>query len=260
VLLPIIFFRLEHVVGIDWRSVRLVATMLRLMGYRMKASKSRLRVLAIDVGGTHVKLLATGHRTPIKIDSGPKMTARQMVRDVLRAVAGWKYDVVSIGYPGPVLHERPVIEPHNLGGGWVGFDFRKAFRHPVKLINDAAMQALGSYHGGRMLFLGLGTGLGSALIVDGILQPMELAHLPYKHGRTYEDYVGDAGLKRSGKKKWRRRVLEVVAELSASMEADYVVLGGGNAKLLKRLPRGVRLGENSNAFLGGFRLWRSPAR
>jgi polyphosphate glucokinase len=187
------------------------------------------------------------------------MTAKQMVLDVLRAVAGWKYDVVSIGYPGPVLHQQPVIEPHNLGRGWVGFDFRKAFRHPVKIINDAAMQALGSYKGGRMLFLGLGTGLGSALIVDSVLQPLELAHLPYKHGRTYEEYVGKAGLKRLGKRKWRRHVLDVVTALKASLEADYVVLGGGNAKLLKRLPRGVRLGENSNAFLGGFRLWRHPA-
>jgi polyphosphate glucokinase len=227
-----------------------------MRGSEMKKPKQELRVLAIDVGGTHVKLLAAGHRTPIKIDSGPKMTAKQMVRDILRAVAGWKYDVVSIGYPGPVLHGRPVIEPHNLGDGWVGFDFRKAFHRPVKVINDAAMQALGSYNGGRMLFLGLGTGLGSALIVDGMLQPLELAHLPYKHGRTYEDYVGSAGLKRSGKKEWRLRVLEVVTELKAAMEADYVVLGGGNAKMLKTLPRGARLGENSNAFRGAFRLWR----
>ena len=220
--------------------------------------KSPLRVLAIDVGGTHIKLLATGHRTPIKIDSGPRMTARQMVADVLRAVTQWQYDVVSIGYPGPVLHGKPVTEPHNLGGGWVGFDFRKAFHHPVRILNDAAMQALGSYHGGRMLFLGLGTGLGTALIVDGILQPLELAHLPYKHGRTYEDYVGKAGLKRLGKKKWRRHVMDVVRELKASLEADYVVLGGGNAKLLPRLPNGVRRGENTNAFLGAFRLWRHP--
>lgn len=180
-----------------------------------------------------------------------------MVSDVLRAVAGWRYDVISMGYPGPVLHHQPVVEPHNLGLGWVGFDFRKAFHRPVKIINDAAMQALGSYHGGRMLFLGLGTGLGSALIVDGTLQPLELAHLPYKHGRTYEDYVGEKGLERLGKKKWRRHVLEVVRELKNSLEADYVVLGGGNAKLLKRFPRNVRLGDNRNAFLGGFRLWRN---
>jgi polyphosphate glucokinase len=231
-------------------------------GSQMKRpkQKSRLLILVIDVGGTHIKLLATGHRTPIKIDSGPKMTARQMVADVLRAVAEWKYDVVAIGYPGPVLHGKPVVEPHNLGSGWVGFDFHKAFHRPVKIINDAAMQALGSYHGGRMLFLGLGTGLGTALIVDGILQPLELAHLPYKHGRTYEDYVGERGLERLGKKKWCRHVLDVVSELKNSLEADYVVLGGGNAKLLKRLPRNVRLGDNRNAFLGGFRLWRNPAR
>jgi polyphosphate glucokinase len=161
-----------------------------------------------------------------------------------------------VGYPGPVFHGRPLSEPHNLGHGWVGFDFKKAFgRRPVKIINDAAMQALGSYQGGRMLFLGLGTGLGSALIVDNVLEPMELAHLPYKNGRTYEDYVGLAGLKRQGKRKWRHQVNEVVRQLKSALQADYVVLGGGNASLLKKLPRGARLGDNSNAFRGGYRLW-----
>ncbi|MFI5179569.1 MAG: ROK family protein [Vicinamibacterales bacterium] len=218
------------------------------------------RILVIDVGGTHVKLLATGHQTPIKIDSGPTMTAWQMVRLVRKAAAEWKYTAVSIGYPGPVAHGRPISNPKNLGGGWVGFDFRRAFGCPVRLINDAAMQALGSYRGGRMLFLGLGTGLGSALIVDGILEPMELAHLPYKKGRSYEEYVGNAGLKRSGKKKWRRHVAEVIALLREAVQADEVVVGGGNAKLLKALPRGARLGANANAFVGGFRLWDRARR
>jgi hypothetical protein len=212
-------------------------------------------ILVIDVGGTSVKVLATGRKEPIKIPSGPDMTAGMMAKKVRQAVAGWKYSVVTIGYPGPVLHNRPVTEPHNLGRGWVGFDLRKAFGCPVKLINDAAMQALGSYEGGRMLFLGLGTGLGSALIVDGVIEPMELAHLPYKKG-TYEDYVGLAALKRFGKKKWRRHVAGVVELLKNALEADYVVLGGGNARRLKELPKGARLGDNANAFRGGIRLWK----
>ena len=215
-----------------------------------------MKVLVVDVGGTQVKLLATGQKTPIKIPSRLTMTAKEMVRRVRRAVEGWSYDVVSIGYPGAVLHGKPVSEPHNLGGGWVGFPFKRAFGRPVVVINDAAMQALGSYNSGRMLFLGLGTGLGSALIVDGVLEPMELAHLPYKKGRTYEEYVGKAGLKRLGKKQWRRHVVDVVTRLKTALEADEVVIGGGNAKLLKRLPRGVRLGANANAFLGGYRLWK----
>jgi polyphosphate glucokinase len=213
------------------------------------------QVLVIDVGGTHIKVLATGHSAPIRIDSGPATTAREMVRQVRRATSAWHYTVVSIGYPGPVLHGKPVSEPHNLGGGWLGFDFRKAFGCPVKVINDAAMQALGSYKGGRMLFLGLGTGLGAALIVDGVIEPMELAHLPYKKGRTYEDYVGEAALRRSGKKKWRRHVADVVTRLAAALEADDVVIGGGNAKKLKSVPKGARLGSNANAFVGGYRLW-----
>ncbi|MDQ6876765.1 MAG: ROK family protein [Candidatus Dormibacteraeota bacterium] len=215
-----------------------------------------MNILAIDVGGSHVKVLATGRRKPLKIESGPKMTASQMVRKVQQGTTEWHYSAVSIGYPGPVLHGKPVSEPSNLGGGWVGFDFTKAFGCPVHVINDAAMQALGSYKDGHMLFLGLGTGLGSALIVDGVLEPMELAHLPYKKGRTYEDQVGKAALKRLGKKKWRHGVADVVKRLKAALEADDVVIGGGNAKLLHKLPEGVRLGSNANAFVGGYRLWK----
>jgi polyphosphate glucokinase len=216
-------------------------------------------VLVIDVGGTHVKVLATGRKKPLKLRSGPKMTAREMVRVVRRATDGWHFSVVSIGYPGPVLHGKPVSEPRHLGGGWVRFDFKKAFGCPVRVINDAAMQALGSYRRGRMLFLGLGTGLGSALIVDGVLAPMELAHLPYKRGRTYEDYIGQAALKRFGKNKWRRHVADVVTRLKAALEADDVVVGGGNAKKLRTLPKGVRRGSNANAFVGGYRLWNDHA-
>src|SRR5258707_3608976 len=215
-------------------------------------------ILVIDVGGTHVKALVTGQKEPVKIPSGPKMTARKMVKDVRKAAAGWEYSGVSIGYPALVIHVHPLCEPHNLGSGWVVFDFKKAFGRPVKILNDAAMQALGIYKGGRMLFLGLGTGLGSAMIVDGMLQPMEVAHLPYKKGRTYEDYLGLRGLKRLGKKRWRRHVAKVVEQLKNALEADYVVLGGGNAKLLKKLPPGARLGDNSTAFTGGFRLWEEP--
>ncbi len=215
-----------------------------------------MKILVIDVGGTHVKVLATGHKQRVEIPSGPELTPAKMVAALKKATVGWKYDAVSIGYPGPVAHGRPLAEPHNLGHGWIGFDFKKAFGHrPIRMINDAAMQALGSYKGGRMLFLGLGTGLGSALIVDNFVEPMELAHLPYKKGRTYEDYLGLAGLKRQGKKKWRRHVNDVVQQLKSALQADYVVLGGGNARLLKKLPPGARLGDNANAFEGGYRLW-----
>jgi polyphosphate glucokinase len=213
-------------------------------------------VLVIDVGGTHVKVGASDQKDIVKIDSGPTMTPAQMVPAVKKATAGWKYDAVAIGYPGPALHGQPVAEPHNLGCGWVGFDFQKAFGKPVKLVNDAAMQALGSYEGGRMLFLGLGTGLGSAMIVDGFLEPMELAHLPYKKGRTYEDYIGLRGLERLGKKRWAGHVFDVVEKLKAALGADYVVLGGGNVKLLKDLPPGARMGENTNAQKGGIRLFQ----
>ena len=220
-----------------------------------KAYGSFNKVLVIDVGGTNVKILATGKRTPRKTASGPDMTARDMVDAVRRLAADWSYDVVALGYPGAVRAGRPAAEPKNLGKGWIGFDFEKAFGCPVKMINDAAMQALGSYEGGRMLFLGLGTGLGSALITDGVLVPMELAHLRYRKGRTYEDYVGLRGLKRFGKKKWRRYVMDIVTALKHALQADHVVLGGGNAKRLKCLPKDIRLGDNAHAFAGGFRLW-----
>jgi polyphosphate glucokinase len=220
--------------------------------------KQQKKILVIDVGGTNIKVLATGQKEPIKIPSGPKMTAKKMVKEVRDATKDSNYSVVSIGYPAPVVHGHPLSEPYNLGGGWVGFDFRKAFGRPVKIVNDAAMQALGIYRGGRMLFLGLGTGLGSAMIVDGILEPMEVAHLPYKKGRTYEDYLGIRGLKRLGKKKWRRYVARIAEELKTALEAEYVVLGGGNAKLIKTVPVGCRLGDNSTAFTGGFRLWDEP--
>ena len=224
----------------------------------LMAGKKPYKVLVIDVGGTNIKALATGQKDSLKIPSGPAMTAGQMVQQVMRLVKDWTYDVVSIGYPGPVVNGRPLHEPHNLGVGWVGFDFRKAFGRPVKVINDAAMQALGSYEGGRMLFLGLGTGLGAAMVVDGILEPMELAHLLYKKGKTYEDYVGERGLVRLGKKKWRQRVTDVVEELKDALEAEYVVLGGGNSRKLNTLPPNTRLGDNKNAFVGGFRLWEPP--
>jgi polyphosphate glucokinase len=213
-----------------------------------------MKVLVIDVGGTHVKLLVNGETEPRRFDSGPKLTPRGMVRGVKKAAAGWKYDHVSIGYPGPVLRDQIMAEPHNLAKGWIGFKFGPAFGHPVKVVNDAAMQALGGYHGGKMLFLGLGTGLGTALVVDGIVEPMELSHLPYRKG-VYEDYVGQKSLDKHGKKKWRRYVKDVVDRLVAALEPDDVVIGGGNVKYLKKLPAGARAGNNSDAFPGGFRLW-----
>jgi polyphosphate glucokinase len=217
-----------------------------------------MNVLVVDVGGTSVKILATGHEKSRSFPSGPALTAEQMVARVRQLAGDWQYEVVSIGYPGFVMRGRPIAEPHNLAPGWVGFDFQAAFGCPVQIINDAAMQALGSYREGKMLFLGLGTGLGSAVIVDGIVEPMELAHLPYKKG-TFEDYVGKRGLNRKGKKKWREYVADVVAKLVAALEPDDVVLGGGNVKNLKELPPGCRAGDNANAFLGGFRLWAEPA-
>jgi len=216
-------------------------------------------VLTVDVGGTNIKILATGQDEPRKIPSGPTLTAKRMVSDVKKLAKDWKYDVVAIGYPGPVRNGRPVSEPHNLASGWVGFDFEKAFGCPVRVINDAAMQALGSYKGGKMLFLGLGTGLGSTMVIDGEVQPMELAHLPFKKS-TYEDYVGVRALERVGKKKWRRRVEEVVSYLINALEPEDVVLGGGNVKVLKELPKGCRAGNNANAFLGGFRMWQEGDR
>jgi polyphosphate glucokinase len=222
----------------------------------MRHRKTPRRVLAIDVGGTHVKVLATGRKTARKQDSGPEMTAQAMVAAVKGLTMDWPYEAVSIGYPGPVAHGKIVVEPHNLGRGWVGFDFAKAFGCPVKIINDAAMQALGSYRGGRMLFLGLGTGLGTALIVDGIIEPMELAHLHYRKGQTYEDYLGERGLKRLGRKRWQKHVHKVAKALKDALEVEDGVLGGGNARKLDRMPRGFRLGDNANAFSGGFRLWQ----
>jgi len=213
-----------------------------------------MNVLAIDVGGTHVKALVSGEQEARKFPSGPRTTPKMMVAGVKKLAAGWKFDAISIGYPGPVLHNRPVTEPHNLAKGWTTFDYQRAFKCPVKFMNDAAMQALGSYRGGKLLFLGLGTGLGTAMIVNGIVEPMELGHLPYKRA-TYEDYIGLRGLKKYGDGRWQRHVADVVKLLIAALEPDDIVLGGGNAKLLKRLPTGCRLGDNANAFLGGFRLW-----
>lgn len=221
------------------------------------ATSSARKVLVVDVGGTSIKLLASGQDKRRSFPSGSEMTPAAMVSGVKQLVADWPYEVVSMGYPGPVLHCRPLAEPHNLGPGWVGFDFAGAFGVPVKIVNDAAMQALGSYHGGRMLFLGLGTGLGSAMIIDGLLEPMELSHLPYKKG-TYEDYVGRAGLKRHGKKRWRRHVADVLERLIAALEPDETVIGGGNVRKLETLPPGARAGDNADAFQGGFLLWQHP--
>jgi len=217
-----------------------------------------MKVLVIDIGGTNIKVASTDMRVPIKIPSGPTMNAEQMAKDVLAATAGWTYDRISIGYPGPVTHDRPLAEPHNLGAGWIDFHYQKAFGKPIRFINDAAMQALGGYRGGRMLFLGTGTGLGFAMIFDGIVIRLEFAHLPYKNGLTYEEYIGLAGLERRGKKRWRKSVLDIIARLQAALVCDSVLLGGGNAKLMKDLPNHVMLGANSNAIDGGLKLWQGP--
>jgi polyphosphate glucokinase len=222
---------------------------------KVKTTVKKPKVLVIDVGGTHVKMLIAGQKEPRKIASGPTMTASKMVKIVQDNTKDWQFDCISLGYPGPIINGHPLREPHNLGGGWMKFDFQKAFGCPIKMINDAAMQALGSYEGGRMLFLGLGTGLGSAMVTDGKLEPMELAHLLYKKNKTYEDYLGLRGLERMGKKKWRRYVAEITESLQGVLQADYVVLGGGNSKKLKKLPKGARIGNNDNAFVGGFRMW-----
>ena len=215
-----------------------------------------MKVLVIDIGGTNVKIAATDMRVPIKIPSGPTMDAQKMAKDVLAATEGWTYDCISIGYPGPVTHERPLAEPHNLAAGWIDFPYQRVFGKPIRFINDAAMQALGGYKGGRMLFLGTGTGLGTALIFDGVVIPLELAHLPYKKGRTYEEWIGLAGLERLGKKRWRRSVLDIMERLQAALVCDSVLLGGGNAKLMKNLPNHVMLGANSDAIDGGIKLWQ----
>ena len=217
-----------------------------------------MKILVVDIGGTNVKLLASGHEDPRKFPSGPELTPEQMVAGVLSATKDWEYEAVSIGFPGPVLCGQPMAEPVNLGSGWMGFDFEAAFHVPVKVINDAAIQALGSYQGGKMLFLGLGTGLGATVIMDGVIEPLELGRFHYKK-RTLEHYVGNEGLKRQGRKKWQRHVEDVVGRLIAALKPDDVVLGGGNAKKLKPLPPGTRAGANANAFLGGFRLWEGEA-
>lgn len=217
-----------------------------------------MNILAVDIGGTNVKFRSQRHAEVIKFPSGPKMTPEVMMAAIRKKTAGWKYDHVSIGFPGPVIHDRPLLEPHNLGKGWVRFDFEKAFGgKPLKLLNDAAMQALGSYAGGRMLYLGLGTGLGSAMVVNGSVQAMELAHLPWKKHRSYEDYLGKVGLERQGRRAWERNVHKVIELMSNAMECDSVVLGGGNAKLIKHLPERVKLGSNDNAFKGAFLMWKA---
>ena len=213
-------------------------------------------VLAVDVGGSHVKALLEGESERRRFVSGPDMTAQMMVDGVRGLVDGWSFDRVSVGIPAPVRHGKPIAEPMNLGGGWVGFDYETAFGVPTKVVNDAAMQALGSYEGGHMLFLGLGTGLGSALIADGVIAPLELAHLPYRD-KTFERYVSERALKRHGKKEWQKTVFDVVRRLEAAIEADYVVIGGGGAKELDELPPNSRRGDNMNAFRGGFRLWQT---
>jgi polyphosphate glucokinase len=219
-----------------------------------------MTVLVIDVGGTNLKVSVGGSGDVIKIPSGPDMTAARMAEEVKKAVAGRSYDVVSSGYPGPVMNGRPASEPHNLGAGWMRFDYDQAFGKPVRVVNDAAMQALGAYQGGRMLYLGLGTGLGSAFVGDGVLEPLELAHLPYRKNRTYEDYLGLRGLQRMGRKKWQRHVEKVVELLKHGLQADYVMLGGGQTKELSSLPPDVRLGTNAHAILGGLRLWNKDER
>jgi polyphosphate glucokinase len=218
-----------------------------------------MKILAVDVGGQHVKVLLNGESEPRRMDSGRQLSAAAMVEGVKGMTTDWEFEVVSLGYPGQVVHNMPAHEPVNLGKGWVGFDYEAGFGRPTKIVNDAAMQALGSYEGGRMLFVGLGTGLGSALIIDGALEPMELGHLAYKKKLTYEDFVGQRGLVRLGRKKWRLEVAAVIEAFRTALEPDYIVLGGGNAKLMKALPPQVRLGDNANAFKGGFRLWEADS-
>jgi polyphosphate glucokinase len=226
---------------------------------RMNKVKARgpRAILSVDVGGSHVKVMTDKMKIKREFESGPDLSAKAMVKKVGELAKDWPYDVVSVGYPGPVVRDRPTAEPVNLGRGWKGYDFAKAFGRPTKVVNDALMQALGSYEGGKMLFLGLGTGLGSAMIVNGVLVPMELGHLPYRKGKTFEDYVGEAGLKHHGKRKWARYVDDVVERLVAALEPEYVVIGGGNADKLGKLPKKSRLGNNGDAFLGGFKLWQA---
>jgi hypothetical protein len=216
------------------------------------------RILAIDLGGTHVKVLLQGESKERMASSGPDFGPQDLVGAVRSLARGWRYDVIAMGYPGVVWHGRPFSDPVNLAPGWIRFDLQKAFRCPMRIINDAAMQAIGSYQGGRMLFLGLGTGLGSALILDGEIEATELGHLPYRRGRSYETWLGRHGLKRLGRKKWERAVFDVTERLREAFLVEYVVIGGGNAKKLKSLPEGARLGENNNAFKGAFAMWLDP--
>jgi predicted NBD/HSP70 family sugar kinase len=228
---------------------------------RASAAVHPRHILVVDIGGTHVKFRVGNRGTIQKLDTGPRMVPARLTREIRKLTAATPYDAVSVGYPGLVFRGRVAAEPHNLGRGWVGYDFARAFGQPVRLINDAAMQAIGSYSGGRMLFLGLGTGLGATLIIDGVVEPTEVGHMPYKQGRTFEDYVGERGRERLGNKKWRKAVNEVIADLQAAFQTDYVVIGGGNAPRLKKLPRDVRMGDNRNAFVGGLRLWQNgPGR
>ncbi|MSR31432.1 MAG: ROK family protein [Gemmataceae bacterium] len=219
-----------------------------------------MKILVIDVGGTNIKVKVSTREEIRKFPSGSTMTGKQMADQVLESAKDWTFDAVTIGFPGPVVHGKIRDEPVNLGSGWVGYDFEKLFGKPVKILNDAAMQALGCYEGGRMLFLGLGTGLGATLIIDNVVAAMELAHLPYKKGKSFEQYVGNSGMKRLGKKRWETAVFDVVKILKNALVADYVVLGGGNVKKLDRLPPGTQKGDNSFAFIGGARLWDSPDR
>ena len=212
-------------------------------------------VLAIDIGGSHVKIMSSAGGEERKAKSGPDMDAAAMADAVEKLAAGLQYDVIAMGYPGPVVHNRILAEPHNLAPGWIGFDFAKRLGKPARIVNDALMQAIGSYEGGRMLFLGLGTGLGAAMIVDNVARPMELAHLPYRSGRTFEDYLGEAGLLKRGHAKWEQHVFAAVEQLTAALEPDYVMIGGGNVEALKKLPPKTRRGDNANAFKGGFALW-----
>jgi polyphosphate glucokinase len=217
-----------------------------------------MRVLVVDIGGTNVKILATGQKEPRKTPSGPKLTPKKMVAEVKALAGEWKYDAVAIGYPGRVVDGRIAVEPNNLGRGWVGFDFESAFGRPVRIMNDAAMQALGSYKRGLLLFMGLGTGVGAAIVADGVVIPLELAHFPFKSG-TYETYLGVKALRRLGRRKWQKHVEFTAARLFEAFHPDDVVLGGGNAKKLKKLPGGCRLGSNAFAFAGGFLLWQHPS-
>jgi len=222
-----------------------------------KGAHRNPRILVIDIGGSHVKAAFSDRPREIKIPSGPTLGPEKMMKRLDRRLAGERFERVSIGYPGVVFGGRIIGDPHNLGHGWIGYDFQRAFHRPTRIVNDAAMQALGSYHGGRMLFLGLGTGLGTAMVIDGKLEPMELGHLPYKKGLTYEDYVGEAALKRLGRKKWEKEVFTVTQILSDALEPDYIVLGGGNVRKLKSLPPLAERGDNRNAIVGGVRLWEA---